>query len=797
MRCGPVGRRSTGSSYGTASRQTLRRARQSIAFDRHRRRARPPPDGRPHATDEPGPHRAPTPGRDRARPSRTCARAGSSRFRPRRSTALAPTPATRTRCARIFAAKGRPADHPVIVHLADADATWRTGRATCPAARGARRRVLARAADADPAARAARPRTSSPAGRTASACACRRIRSRARCCAFAAARRRHRRAVGQPLRPRLADDRAHVADDLGDGLALILDGGACDVGIESTIVAFARRRSDAAAPGRHRRPTTRARAGRRRSRRRDDAPRASGTLASHYAPRTPAAARAADALRASSPARRRATKPSRCSRARCARRRISTARGSPRRGMPRLRARSVREPARARRRRRRRHPDRGRAGRRRMARGARPPRARDARRGRRSRLTLARNGGTGGVPMARKGRRAATMTRCGDQANTFAMPASRPPIIVVAPDSFKGSLDAPGVCAAIARGLRRVWPDAEVRACPMADGGEGTLDAVLAAVGPAGRRLHERVRRRAATACRRLRDRRCARRHDRDHRGRADRRHHRPRRHGGRRGRALDPRRRASSSSRCSTRGVRRFMIGLGGSSTNDGGAGLLAALGLRSQDGGRAPSRRRRAGSARSRASTRGGSTRGSRLRDHDHVGRQQPAVRRRAARRRSSGRRRAFAPARSPRIDATLARFAALAERAVGRSAAERPGAGAAGGLGFALQLVGGSFRSGAEVVADLIGLDAALDGRRLGDHRRRPQRRADAARARRPSSSPSARVRRACRSRCCRARSTPAALPELAPVFDGCFALPAGPMALADCIAHRRRAARRPRQ
>ena len=59
------------------------------------------------------------------------------------------------------------------------------------------------------------------------------------------------------------------------------------------------------------------------------------------------------------------------------------------------------------------------------------------------------------------------------------MPAARSPSVVLAPDSFKGSLDAPAVCAAIARGLARVWPGANVRACPMADGGEGTLDAIL------------------------------------------------------------------------------------------------------------------------------------------------------------------------------------------------------------------------------------------------------------------------------------------------------------------------------
>ena len=71
------------------------------------------------------------------------------------------------------------------------------------------------------------------------------------------------------------------------------------------------------------------------------------------------------------------------------------------------------------------------------------------------------------------------------------MPVSRPPIVVVAPDSFKGSLAAPAICAAVARGLRRVWPDAEVRACPMADGGEGTLDAVLSCGGE--RRVRFRI----------------------------------------------------------------------------------------------------------------------------------------------------------------------------------------------------------------------------------------------------------------------------------------------------------------
>ena len=52
-------------------------------------------------------------------------------------------------------------------------------------------------------------------------------------------------------------------------------------------------------------------------------------------------------------------------------------------------------------------------------------------------------------------------------------------IIVIAPDSFKGSIPADAAANAIATGLRRVWPDADLRLRPMADGGEGTLDVVL------------------------------------------------------------------------------------------------------------------------------------------------------------------------------------------------------------------------------------------------------------------------------------------------------------------------------
>jgi len=52
--------------------------------------------------------------------------------------------------------------------------------------------------------------------------------------------------------------------------------------------------------------------------------------------------------------------------------------------------------------------------------------------------------------------------------------------IVIAPDKFKGSLSATRVAAAIAAGLRAEWPAAELISIPVADGGDGTVDAAVA-----------------------------------------------------------------------------------------------------------------------------------------------------------------------------------------------------------------------------------------------------------------------------------------------------------------------------
>ncbi len=57
------------------------------------------------------------------------------------------------------------------------------------------------------------------------------------------------------------------------------------------------------------------------------------------------------------------------------------------------------------------------------------------------------------------------------------------PKFILVPDSFKGTMSSSEVCAAMARGIRRVMPEACIHALPVADGGEGSVDAFLGAVG--------------------------------------------------------------------------------------------------------------------------------------------------------------------------------------------------------------------------------------------------------------------------------------------------------------------------
>lgn len=162
----------------------------------------------------------------------------------------------------------------------------------------------------------------------------------------------------------------------------------------------------------------------------------------------------------------------------------------------------------------------------------------------------------------------------------FGPACRRPRRVLLAIDSFKGSVSSAQAEAAVAEGVRRVWSDAQVATLPLADGGEGTLDAVAACggefvtcevAGPLGDRVSARM----------LVD--------------------------GERGSAVIEMAEAAgigyspctelSALAATTYGVGELMlravragartlyIGLGGSATNDGGAGMLQALGARLVD--------------------------------------------------------------------------------------------------------------------------------------------------------------------------------------------------------------------
>lgn len=149
--------------------------------------------------------------------------------------------------------------------------------------------------------------------------------------------------------------------------------------------------------------------------------------------------------------------------------------------------------------------------------------------------------------------------------------------IIVAPDSFKGSISARALCAAVKQGILRVFPEAEVVELPLADGGEGTMENLVYA--SRGRKVEVEVTgplgNRVTAAYGVLGDGRTAV----IEMAQAS-------------GLPLVPA--AERNPLVATSygtgeliahaldaGFRRFIVGLGGSATNDGGAGMLQALGL------------------------------------------------------------------------------------------------------------------------------------------------------------------------------------------------------------------------
>jgi glycerate 2-kinase len=281
--------------------------------------------------------------------------------------------------------------------------------------------------------------------------------------------------------------------------------------------------------------------------------------------------------------------------------------------------------------------------------------------------------------------------------------------IVIAPDSFKDCLPAREVASAMAEGVRRIFPEAMIDSIPMADGGQGTVDAVLCAT--AGERRMVRVT--------------------------------------GPLGSPIDASfallsqgkmalmEMASASGlelvpiekrnplRTTTfgtgellravleTGVEHILIGIGGSATNDGGIGLAMALGYRLKDdsGASVPL----GGEGLFRLASIDSSSRHPRLSDvridvacdvvNPLTGPTGASV--------VYGPQKGATPEMVARLDEGMARLAKIVERDLGIEM-DRPGAGAAGGLGGGLvAFAGATLRRGVEIVIHAVGLEERLVG------------------------------------------------------------------------------------
>ncbi|WP_213940511.1 glycerate kinase [Pseudomonas sp. dw_612] len=280
--------------------------------------------------------------------------------------------------------------------------------------------------------------------------------------------------------------------------------------------------------------------------------------------------------------------------------------------------------------------------------------------------------------------------------------------IVIAPDSFKDSLSAQGVADAIASGLAEVWPQAQLVKCPMADGGEGTVESILAACagelrrtpvrGPLGATVeaawgwlphnHTAIIEMAEAS-----------------------------------GLQLVPpgQRDACISSTFGTgeliraaldAGAQRVILAIGGSATNDGGAGAMQALGVKLFD-------------AQGQVLAPGGLALAQLANiDLSEIDSRLNAVRFDIAADVNNplcgphGASAIFGPQKGAsrqhvqQLDQALGHFADLCAQALNKDVRDEPGSGAAGGLGFAAKaFLCAQFQAGVEVVAELVGLAEAV--------------------------------------------------------------------------------------
>ncbi|MFE5394555.1 glycerate kinase [Streptomyces sp. NPDC056568] len=282
--------------------------------------------------------------------------------------------------------------------------------------------------------------------------------------------------------------------------------------------------------------------------------------------------------------------------------------------------------------------------------------------------------------------------------------------MLVAADKFKGSLTAVEVAERVTAGLRRVVPDLAVEALPVADGGDGTVAAAVAAgferrevrvAGPLGDEVTAAFALRGDTAVVEMAEASGLQRLPED---------------------VLAPLTASTFGSGELLRaaldaGARTIVFGVGGSATTDGGAGMLAALGARFTDRDGAPVAPGGGGLADLASADL--SDLDPRLADVELVlasdvdnpltgPKGAPAV---------YGPQKGASPEDVEALDAALAHFAKVLEQTetVGARAAEyaaSPGAGAAGGIGFGAMLLGARFRPGIEVMLDVLGFAPALE-------------------------------------------------------------------------------------
>ncbi|WP_053747431.1 glycerate kinase [Streptomyces sp. MMG1533] len=280
--------------------------------------------------------------------------------------------------------------------------------------------------------------------------------------------------------------------------------------------------------------------------------------------------------------------------------------------------------------------------------------------------------------------------------------------MLVAADKFKGSLTAVEVAERVTAGLRRVVPGLDVESLPVADGGDGTVDAAVAAgferrevrvAGPLGQEVTAAFALRGDTAVVEMAEASGLQRLPAG---------------------VFAPLSASTYGSGELLRaaldaGARTIVFGVGGSATTDGGAGMLSALGARFTDAEGEPLAPGGGGLADlasadlSDLDPRLASVEFVLASDVDNPltgPKGAPAV---------YGPQKGASPDDVEALDAALAHYAKVLEREIGAKAAEyaaSPGAGAAGGIGYGALLLGAGFRPGIEVMLDVLGFAPALE-------------------------------------------------------------------------------------